>query len=460
MRGTDYEFVPADGAALLAGLIEKYETLTGRTLNPDDPDRLFICWVADVLIAERVNQNYIGNQNIPSRATGANLDALGKWIYDVTRSPAQPAKCTMRFMISEAMETAVTVPAGTRVTDARQKLYWETTRDEVIPIGETSVDAMAQCLTAGEAGNGFAPGQINTLVDVGNILYFSSCANVTASEGGADVEGDDAYYERMRLALDAYSTAGAAGAYIYHAKSVSDNIADVRAIRPVWLRTAELPVATDENGDPCAYMGGDQLSTSSMIVRAHGATEAAELAVDYTVAYTDGLLKIGIISGGALDGETSVDVSIRQDNGGRVYIYALMDDGNKAGETIKEAIATECNREYVRPLTDMVSVEDPEEVGYNIDLTFYVDRATKTPMAEIEAAVSDAVDRYVKWQYARLGRDINPAKLWQLLMGTGIKRAEIRAPIFRRMDDGSEGDAPELAVLGTRTVVNGGYEDE
>lgn len=460
MRGTDYEFVSADAGALLNRLIAKYESLTGRTLRPADPDRLFLSWVADILIAERVNQNYIGNQNIPSRATGANLEALGQWIYNVPRNPAQPAKCTMRFTLTAAQRTAILIPAGTRVTDISQSLFWETTEDALVAIGNTYVDVMAQCTTDGAAGNGYSEGQINTLVDVDNIPYYAECRNTTESEGGADVEDDDAYYERMRLALDAYSTAGAAGAYVYHAKSVSDSIADVKAIRPVWNRTAVLPVATDENGDPCAFMGGDQLSTSSLIVRAHGATEAAELAVDYTVNYTDGLLKIGIEAGGALDGETSVDVSIRQDNGGRVYIYALMDDGNKAGATIKEAIATECNREFVRPLTDMVSVEDPEEVGYNINLTFYVDRATTTPMAEIEAAVHSAVDRYVKWQYARLGRDINPAKLWQLLMETGIKRAEIRSPAFRRMADGHDGSAPELAVLGTRTVVNGGYEDE
>ena len=460
MRGTDYEFVSADAAALLERLESKYEELTGRELKPGDPDRLFLCWVADILTAERVNQNYIGNQNIPSRATGANLDALGEWIYDCKRSPAQPAKCTMRFVISAAQATAILIPAGTRVTDFRQRHYFETTVDAMVPIGETSVDVMAQCTKPGAAGNGYAPGKIETLVDIDNVLYFASCANVTETEGGADVESDDAYYERMRLVLDAYSTAGAAGAYVYHAKTVSDSIADVKAVRPMWLRTAELPVATDENGEACAFMGGDQLSVSSLEVRPHGGTEAAELNDDYTVTYADGLLKIGIEPEGALAGETSLDVSVRQDNGGRVYIYALMDDGDKAGTTIKEAIAAECNREYVRPLTDMVSVEDPDEVGYNIDLTYYVSRETTTPMAEIQDAVTDAVDRYIQWQYARLGRDINPAKLFQLLMETGIKRAVIREPAFRAMADGSGGEAPELAVLGTRTVINGGYEDE
>ena len=195
MRGTDYEFVSADSGALLTKLITRYEALTGRTLNPGDPDRLFLAWVADILIAERVNQNYIGNQNIPSRAVGANLEALGEWIYNVPRNPAQPAKCTMRFNILSAQSTSIVIPVGTRVTDVSQRLIWETTEDAIVAIGDTHTDVMVQCMTNGAEGNGFLVGQINVLVDVDNIPYYSSCSNTTISEGGADVESDDARSE-------------------------------------------------------------------------------------------------------------------------------------------------------------------------------------------------------------------------------------------------------------------------
>ena len=460
MRGPDYEFVSADGEALLTRLITKYETMTGRTLRPDDPDRLFVAWVADILIAERVIQNFIGNQNIPSRATGANLEALGEWIYNVPRNPAQPAKCTMRFNITSARSSAIAIPKGTRVTDSGQQMFWETTEDAVITIGNTSADVMAQCMTDGAAGNGFSAGQINTLVDVDNILYYSSCANTTESEGGADEEDDDEYYARMRLVLDSYSTAGAAGAYIYHAKTVSDQIADVKAINPKRSRSVVLPVATDENGAKCAFLGGDQLDTASLAVHKHGASAASELETDYTVAYSNGLLKISLTANGALKNETQIDVTIKQDFGGYVYIYALMDDGNMAGATIKQAILTACNKEFVRPLTDIVSVEDPTTVNYNVDVTYYISNETTTPLADIQAAVNRAVNEYTAWQCSRLGRDINPSKLWQLLMQTGIKRAVITSPTFRAMSDGSDGSTPELAVLGTKTVTNGGYENE
>ncbi len=41
-RDTEYKFVPTDSSAIMARLISAYENMTGRTLQPADPDRLFI----------------------------------------------------------------------------------------------------------------------------------------------------------------------------------------------------------------------------------------------------------------------------------------------------------------------------------------------------------------------------------------------------------------------------------
>jgi len=81
------------------------------------------------------------------------------------------------------------------------------------------------------------------------------------------------------------------------------------------------------------------------------------------------------------------------------------------------------------------------------------------------------VDKYIAWQSAKLGRDINPSKLYHLLMEAGIKRVDIRSPVFTRLRDGilMLGDyskidpalaIPQVAKLGHVTVTDGGYEDE
>ncbi len=381
MRGTDHKFVQTDSAAVLSTLIAKYEELTGRTLLPADPDRVFISWVADVIIQERSLLNFAANQNIPSRAVGSHLDALGEFIYNLKRPTAKPSECTIKFTITEPRDTAVSIPIGTRVTDTAQKMTWKTDEDAVVPIGETETLVHAVCVTEGIVGNGYVAGQICKLVDADNVEFFSSCANVDISSGGSDKADDSGYYELMRQSLEAYSTAGPRGAYEYHAKAVSSEIADVCAIDPL-----DMP--------------------------------------------------------------------------GTVHIYAVMNDGSIADSGTKNAILEACNDERIRPLTDFVEVLDPETVDFDVDLTYYVDRSSAKTMSDIAADVRNAVDEYIKWQTARIGRDINPSKLSWLLSGTGVKRVDIRLPVFTPLRDGSERITPQFARHFSTKITNGGFENE
>lgn len=229
-RNGEYQFVPTDAETLVALMVAAYEEMTGAAVHPGSPERLFIQWISNIIIQERVLNNYTGNQNIPSRAEGKNLDALGELFLQHARPAAQAAVCTERFSISEAQATAILIPAGTRVTDASNTLVWETVSDAYIPIGETHIDVPVQCQTAGTVGNGYAAGQLKTLMDLYD--YCSECANITTSDGGSDQATDEEYYALMRASMDGYSCAGAMGGYIYFAKKVSTEIADVVANSP------------------------------------------------------------------------------------------------------------------------------------------------------------------------------------------------------------------------------------
>lgn len=229
-RNPEYQFVSTDTEELEALLTSTYEKITGVTVLPASPEKLFLKWVLAIIVHERSLENHVGNQNIPSRAEGADLDALGELFFVTARPDAQAAICTERFYISEPQSGAILIPAGTRVTDASKTLVWETTEDAYIPAGSEYADVRIHCQTPGSVGNDYAIGQLNTIVDVFD--YYAECENITVSDGGSDSPDDDEYYELMRASMDGYSTAGGVGNYIYHAKLVSSEIADVVANSP------------------------------------------------------------------------------------------------------------------------------------------------------------------------------------------------------------------------------------
>ena len=226
----EHQFIPTDTGEVVALITALYEEIFKTTVRPASPEKLFIQYMANIIIQERVLSNYAANQNVPSRAVGENLDALAELTHIDARPEAKAAICKVRFSISEAQDTSILIRAGTRVTDAGSALIWETEGDAYIPIGETSIELTVRCQTAGTVGNGYAAGQINTLVDLYD--YYSECVSISESDGGSNVPDDDEYSELMRSSMDSYSCAGARGGYIYFAKKVSTEIADVIANSP------------------------------------------------------------------------------------------------------------------------------------------------------------------------------------------------------------------------------------
>ena len=229
---SDYKFIPTDAGELTDYLIAAYEAICGVKVWPASPERLFIAWVESVIVKERVLTNWTGNQNIPSRADGTNLDALAELVYTKERPAAKPAECTVRFTITKAQTSAVIIPAGTRVTGKNTygKLWWATDADISIPAGSLNADGKAVCMTPGAVGNGIVPGKIDVPVDLWD--YMDGCENITVTDGGADAATDEEFYELMRQSMEAFSVAGPRGAYKYHAMQVSTELADVLAVNP------------------------------------------------------------------------------------------------------------------------------------------------------------------------------------------------------------------------------------
>ncbi|MCM1055972.1 MAG: baseplate J/gp47 family protein [Bacteroides sp.] len=108
----------------------------------------------------------------------------------------------------------------------------------------------------------------------------------------------------------------------------------------------------------------------------------------------------------------------------------------------------------MRPLTDCVSVIAPEAVSYDIDLTYYISSKEAATAAQTENNIKAAAEAFTLWQSEKLGRDINPSYLIQLIMQAGAKRAEIREPVYTVLK------SHQAARVGSIELINGGIEEE
>lgn len=223
----EVSFVETDPEAIKAEIVSRYENAAGRTLATADPIRIFLLAVADEIIQQRVLINMAAQSNLLSYATGEYLDALGEYLL-VSRLPASKAVTNIRFTLSQALEEVYVIPAGTEITNGI--VTFATDEELVIAAGDLTGDVSASCTVAGVAGNGYLPGQISTIVRP--MTFVDLAENTNATYGGADIESDEDYAERIRLAPNAFSVAGPIKAYVFYTKSVSSAIIDVSVDSP------------------------------------------------------------------------------------------------------------------------------------------------------------------------------------------------------------------------------------
>lgn len=226
-----------------------------------------------------------GKQSILKYSYSDFLDNLAIF-KGVTRNPATPATTTLRFTLSAERDTATGIPQGTRVSTAGA-IYFATDVYAEIPAGSTTVDVPATCTVAGTDGNGFAAGELATIVDP--IPYVASVTNTTATEGGAEIESDDDLAERVFLAPGAYSTAGPEDGYLYHAKAYSAAIGDVVATSNQAAGTVDIVFIMADGSTPGeemiegleGYLQGKTIRPMTDLVRV-----AAPQEVTYTINLT------------------------------------------------------------------------------------------------------------------------------------------------------------------------------
>lgn len=364
-------FLETDAETIRSQIITGFEKASGDTLAAGDPRRLFLLSIADVIIQQRTAINLAAQQNLLSYAQGNYLDALGQ-LLAVERMAESKAVTTLEFTLSQALGSVYTIPAGTQVTNG--VVTFETDEDLLIPIGETTGEVSASCTVAGPVGNDYLAGQISTIVTP--MTFVSGAQNTTITTGGADAESDPDFADRIRLAPNSFSVAGPEKAYVYHAKSVSPAI---------------------------------------------------------------------------------IDVKVNSPTPGEVDVYVLLTDGTLPTEDTLEQIEEHLSDENIRPLTDYVVVKAPTASNYEIELHYWINQEDSSKAAQIQADVEAAVEQYRLWQQTKIGRDITPGKLLQLVFAAGASRVDnskMKPAAWKKLE------AMQVAQCTKVNVVYEGYKDE
>lgn len=367
----EVNFLETDAETIRSQIITGFEQASGDTLAAGDPRRLFLLSIADVIIQQRTAINLAAQQNLLSYAQGNYLDALGQ-LLAVERMAESKAVTTIEFTLSQALGSVYTIPAGTQVTNG--VVTFETDEDLLIPIGETTGEVSASCTVAGPVGNDYLAGQISTIVTP--MTFVSGAQNTTITTGGADAESDPDFADRIRLAPNSFSVAGPEKAYVYHAKSVSPAIIDVKVDSPTP---------------------------------------------------------------------------------GEVDVYVLLTDGTLPTEDTLEQIEEHLSDENIRPLTDYVVVKAPTASNYEIELHYWINQEDSSKAAQIQADVEAAVEQYRLWQQTKIGRDITPGKLLQLVFAAGASRVDdskMKPAAWKKLE------AMQVAQCTKVNVVYEGYKDE
>lgn len=149
------------------------------------------------------------------------------------------------------------------------------------------------------------------------------------------------------------------------------------------------------------------------------------------------------------------DVYVDSPTPGSVVVYITMEGSKLPEEAVIEDLEEYLKDDQVRPLTDNVSVSAPQTVDYSVSVKYWINRSSAGQAAALQEDIEAAVQSYIEWQQAKIGRDINPDQLIQMMVAAGAKRVEITAPAFKSIQ---KTQIP--AITDEATVTYGGVEDD
>lgn len=134
-----------------------------------------------------------------------------------------------------------------------------------------------------------------------------------------------------------------------------------------------------------------------------------------------------------------------------VNVVILCEGGSIPTDETISKVQQILDNSNIRPVTDKVVVNAPNQVHYNVDVSYTLPKDIED-IESVKTCVEQAVSNYIAWQSEELGRSINPNILLKEMLNAGAYSVNITQPdniILNEVD---------VAVLDRKTVIYDGIQ--
>lgn len=134
-----------------------------------------------------------------------------------------------------------------------------------------------------------------------------------------------------------------------------------------------------------------------------------------------------------------------------INIYLCDKNGNDISIEAKNDLQQKITP-YI-PLGDKIEIKNPERVDFNIDITIFLQKSDESIAQDKIELSNTLINNYLENITTKIGIDINPQDLITILKNSGIRRIEVREPIYINLAD------TQIARCISKNIVYGGVED-
>lgn len=153
--------------------------------------------------------------------------------------------------------------------------------------------------------------------------------------------------------------------------------------------------------------------------------------------------------------QSITDVKAWSPSPGCVDVIVLLTGGEIPTPTFLHGLYDFLSDKSKRPLNDKLTTSAPEEINYDINITYYILKDDSTNVSTIQINVNKAIQDYILWQRSKIGRSINIDELKTRIKKAGANRSVITSPIYTKLT------STQIAVPSTNiSITYGGLEDD